>query len=357
VPSRAAIVAVLAAAALLVSPVTARAGGGGGGGGGGISGSGIWSRAWWAGSPLGPGPYTGGPGGGFAICVWLDLGPTTADLNGGLDQSSLPTSFWTKYSGGGHPGIWGVDQWADALARTGVPGAHFDLVACPNPSGVPASRSDIETSLPVAEPPSGGPRWLWIFWDTVPDPPAGRLPPIVGEAFRRTQLPRPVLSTSPSEVGGVPHATVVNFPTWLWIGSGIWRTYEARAAGGGYVATVWAYPTAVRWRAAWDFPNPRADPEGGVTFGPERLDESCAGPGVPYEPSEAAGGSSECSFVFTQSTFGTRQRLVASVAWSVHWALSSPAGIVGGEGLLGTVATRSSLRLRVMQVESIITAG
>ncbi|MDA8038021.1 MAG: hypothetical protein M0Z69_02465 [Actinomycetota bacterium] len=331
---------------------------GNGGGGGGISGSAIWSLTWWEGTPLGPGPYTGGPAGAAGLCIWLDLGPTLSDLNSGLSQSSLPISFWTVPQSGGHPGIWGVDEWAIERLHAGRPTDHFDLVACPRPSQVPAGGGDIETSLPGAKPPSGKERWLWLFWDTVPDPPPGALPPIVHEAFSLTELPRPTPFTSPSRIGEVSDATVVNFPTWMWVDGHIWRSYAATSAGGGYVATVWALPEAVRWRASWDFSSPVSNPQGGVTFGPEELDQLCPGPGTAYNPSNgAAAQRSDCSFVFTKSTFGTRQALSASVEWSVHWALSSPSGVIGGEGDLGTVATTSSLPLRVMQVEAVITAG
>lgn len=322
-----------------------------------MSGGAIWSRTWWAGTPLGPGPYIPGPSGAVGICEWLDLGPSVDDLNAGLAEASLPTTFWTALESGGHPGIWGIDEWAGQHRSHGRSTDHFDLVACPNPSQVPAPGPDIETSLPVAEPP-GGPMWIWIFWDTVPDPPPDQLPPVIGTAFARQKLPRPTPFTSPSDVGGVPDSTVVNFPTWLWIGSGIWRVYVARASGGGYVATVWAVPLGVTWTASWDFPAPADDPEGGVSLAPETLAETCAGPGEPYSAAVAdPATASSCSFVFSESTFGTRQPLTASLAWSVHWALSSPSGIVGGEGDLGVVKTGSSLGLRVMQIESIISAG
>jgi hypothetical protein len=41
----------------------------------------------------------------------------------------------------------------------------------------------------------------------------------------------------------------------------------------------------------------------------------------------------------------------------VWWALSSPTGIVGGEGSLGLAHLRASEGLRVLQVESVIRSG
>ncbi|MGD0083011.1 MAG: hypothetical protein ABSD78_07415 [Acidimicrobiales bacterium] len=324
-------------------------------GSGGISGSAIWALAWWNGNPQGPGPYVGPPPGGQPICIWHDLGPALSDLEDGLSEASLPLTFWTGHDGGGHPGIWGVDQWAETMLRTASATDHFDLVACPNADQVPVGTPGVESDLPRAHPPSGPPLYVWLFWDTVPDPPTGSLPGIIGEAFDETHLPAPAIGTSPYEVAGVRDSTVVNLPTWLWVGPDIWHTYSATAAGGGYVATVWAVPVSVQWTSSWDFPSPSDDPEGGTTFGPEILDQVCDGPGAIYDPGSDSPQATNCSFDFTQSTFGSDQSLQASVSWVVTWALSDSAGVVGGEGSLGTVVTTGVRPLRVMQVESVIT--
>jgi len=241
------------------------------------------------------------------------------------------------------------------MLRTATATDYFDLVACPGANQVPIGTPGVEADLPRAHPPGGSPLYVWLFWDTVPDPPPGSLPGIVGEAFDETHLPAPAIGTSPSEVAGVRDATVVNLPTWLWVAPSRWRTYSAKAAGGGYVATVWAVPVSVQWTASWNFPSPGDDPEGGTTFGPEVLDEVCGGPGAVYDPGGGSGQSTDCSFDFTQSSFGSDQSLQASVSWIVTWALSNPAGVVGGEGILGTVVTTGTRPLRVMQVESVIT--
>jgi hypothetical protein len=198
---------------------------------------------------------------------------------------------------------------------------------------------------------------VWLYWDTVPDPPAGGIPGILGEAFDKAHLPSPAIGTSPSEVGGVPDSTVVNLPTWLWVDPGQWRTYRAEATGGGYVATVWATPVDVTWTADWSFPSGADDPEGGTTFGPEQLDQVCDGPGSVYEPDAGGDQSTNCSFTFTQSSFGTDQSLRAEMKWDVSWALSNAGGVVGGEGSLGTVLTTGTRPLRVLQVESVISSG
>ena len=326
---------------------------GSGGGTGGLSGSAIWSATWWNGSPQGPGPVIGPPEGGGPVCIWHDLGPGLANLAAGLSEASLPLSFWQQPDGGGHPGIWGVDEWASGLLSRAKATDHFDLVACPDGAQVPPTSGDVEADLPRAFPPLGPPLYVWLFFDTVPDPPTGRLPGIVGRAFDEAALPKPIIGTSPSVVGGIPDSTVVNVATWLWVDPESWHTYRATASGGGYVATVWADPVSVTWTAAWDFSSPAEDPEGGITFAPEVLDEVCDGPGVLYDQANAS-QQPACAFDFTQSSFGTRQRLTASVTWEVWWALSSPTGIVGGEGSLGLAHLRASEGLRVLQVESVI---
>jgi hypothetical protein len=328
-----------------------------GGGSGGLSGDAVWAKTWWNGSPQGPGPYEGPTSGGAAICIWHDFGPGLANLNNGLSEASLPLSFWQAPDGGGHPGIWGVDEWAESRLRSGAATDHFDLVACPDAGQVPASGGVVEANLPRAFPPNSSPLYVWLFWDTVRDPPAGGLPGVIGEAFDKTDLPSPAIGTSPIEVGGVEDATVVNLATWLWVDPGQWHTYSATASGGGYVATVWAVPVSVTWTATWNFPSTGDDPEGGTTFGPEVLDQVCNGPGAVYDPAAGTDQTTDCSFEFSQSSFGTDQPLRASVTWDVSWALSNDAGVVGGEGSFGTTVTTSSRPLRVMQVESVISSG
>ena len=346
---------VAAAGSLLFAPSPARAGFGGGYG---DHGSGIWASAWWAGNPEGPGPYTGPQAEAADLCAWHDVGGTVADLGEALGGLGLPQSFWTVPLGGGHPGIWGVLRWATSLAGRSKASDHFDLVVCPSPAELPPNGGDAETDLPTVKLPDGSRGWAWILWDTVPDPPAGALPPVVDQALSRVQLPAPSLSTSPSVVRGVRHATLVNLPTWLWVSLSIWHTYTATATAGPVVATVWAEPVSVTWSASWNFPVPSSDPEGGTTFGPERLEVTCDGPGVAYRPSDGgAAAPGACEAVFAQSSLGTWQELRADLTWVVRWALSDTAGVVGGEGLLPSLTTSGRSSLRVMQVESVVTSG
>jgi hypothetical protein len=324
-----------------------------GGGYGGTSGDGIWALAWWLGNPSGGGPYVGPPASAQGQCIWIDAGPTVKDLGDALGQSGLPASFWTVPQGGGHPQIWGVLRWAVRLAQHSSGTDHFDLVACPKADQVPPSGGDVESDLPLAHPLQGPPMWLWILWDTVPDPPPGSLPPVLQEMYRSMALPSPVISISPSRVGGIPNSTAVNVDTWLWLSNGgiFDHSVVATASAGPYTATVWAYPVSVTWSAGWDFTEPSLDPQRGTNLAPESLNTQCDGPGVAYPYVSGA-----CTAVFTQSTLGGRAPLTADVAWSVHWAISE-GGVVGGEGTFDDLHTQSRLWLRVVQVESIISSG
>ena len=337
------------------APATAPAGNGGGAG---STGSSIWSWVWWLGNPLGPGPYTGGDAGGLEMCIWHDVGPSLSTLSNALANAGLPASFWTAPRDGGYPGVWAVDIWGAGLLKRARSSDHFDLVACPSPGQVPPTGGYVESNLPPASTTTGKVMYLWIFWDTVPDPPASGLPPLIYEALARADLPSPGISTSPSSIDEFTDATIVNFPTWMWIDPSDWRTITAVASGGGLVATVWATPINVTWRSEWDFSEPSDDPEGGITFSPESLDLVCDGPGVPYDGSlSPTAQTTACESIFTQSTFGTYQSLEATIAWQVNWALSDDAGVVGGEGLLADSVTSATRPLRVLQVESVITQG
>jgi len=329
-----------------------------GGGYGGSNGDAIWALSWWTGNPQGPGPYIGPSADAASQCMWHDTGGSVADLGLALGESSLPSSFWTAPQGGGHPGIWGVLLWANRVSRAASPSDHFDVVACPDLSQIPAPAADLETDLPRAHPPGGKPLYVWIFWDTVADPPPTGLPPVVNDAFQMVHLPAPVINTSPSTVHGTPHATAVNLPTWLWIDPSIWRTWAATAIAGPVVATVWAEPVSVSWSSHWDFTAPAEDPEHGTTNGPEVLAQTCEGPGIPYRyPPPPGAEAAACTATFTQSSLGTWQPLTATVEWIVRWAVSGPTGVVGGEGFLPRVTTASSSPIRAMQIESIIATG
>ena len=329
-----------------------------GGGNGGTSGSGIWADAWWQGDPQGPGPYIPGPSGGVAVCIWTDVGGQLTGLANNLSSVGFPASFWPPANSGYSPGAWHLLEWAARISHGKTPYEHFDVVACPNSGMVPSATSEMYTDVPVAMPPSGVPTYVWIFWDTVPDPPPGVLPPVIDRAYQEVPLLEPAVRTSPASVGGIAHAVVVNFPTWFWLDRSSWRTVEARAVAGGLVATVWAQPASVTFSAAWDFTNPSGNPEGGVDLRPTQLALTCTGPGTPYTAAASPTSSSpDCGTTFTQSTFGTWTPLTATVTWKVTWALTDLAGVVGGEGQLPDLYSTASVPLRALQVESVVSGG
>lgn len=332
------------------TPVAATQGGGTGGGNGS-----VWAATWWDGNPHGPGPYIPGISGGNDVCIWVDVGGSIADLTSAMASAGFPGSFWPADNSGYSPGAYHVIEWAARTRKGAASTDHFDMVACPNPSMVPAPFGGAYTTLPAAQPPTGAPVYIWLFWDTVPDPPSKGLPAIIGRAYDTVPLPTPAIGTSPSTVDGIAHASIVNFPTWLWISPSSWHTVVASASGGGLVATVWATPVSVTWQAAWDFTSPAQDSQGGVDLAPTALDLVCKGPGTIYASNDDPSSSSPtCGTTFTESTFGTTTPLLATVKWVVTWALSDPAGVVGGEGTLAPLYTSASIPLRVVQIESVV---
>lgn len=102
---------------------------------------------------------------------------------------------------------------------------------------------------------------------------------LVQRALAEAPLLRPSIELDP------PADQVVFVPTWLWIPPEDWHPVTVSAVAGTVTATVTAAPTAVSW-----------------SFGDgQRL--SCPGPGVAYQPAEAAGAQGTyCSHVWTTSS-------------------------------------------------------
>ncbi len=351
--------AAVLAGCVLTCATSAQAGNGGGYGG---SGGTIWAATWWDGNPQGPGPGSPPQSGGQAVCSWLDVGPTLSDMTSALATAGLPAWFWPVSNSGYGPGAYQVIKWAirirEAQGSKSEPGAHFDIVACPSPGMVPGMLGNAYTQLPVATPPSGQPEYVWIYWDVVPDPGSPGTFPEIGRAYQSVPLPALAIDTSPSTIDGIPHASVVNFPTWLWLEPQEWQTLEATATGGGLTATVWATPVSVTWTASWDFTSPAQDPQQAVNQLPTALDLECDGPGTPYGlGASPTAPSPTCGTTFTQSTFGKSTTLTATVKWSVTWSLVGTGGIVGGEGTLAPIIRTATVPLRVVQIESVVSAA
>ena len=105
----------------------------GNGGGAGSTGSSIWSWVWWLGSPLGPGPYTGGAAGGLELCVWHDIGTSLNSLKG----------------------LWPAQDFRPASGRhravAAIPGSGRSISGAPRSRNGP-NRRIISTLWPARDP-------------------------------------------------------------------------------------------------------------------------------------------------------------------------------------------------------------
>ena len=80
------------------------------------------------------------------------------------------------------------------------------------------------------------------------------------DALASVQITPPAMRTSPSENGRL----YVQVPTWLWLDSTWWQTYEATANTGRVWSTVRATPVATTWELG------------------DGQSVSCRGPGTPW---------------------------------------------------------------------------
>jgi hypothetical protein len=156
------------------------------------------------------------------------------------------------------------------------------------------------------------------------------------EAEASLRLPAPSMRFNPSGT------SVVNLPTWLWVGADIWHTYSVTASIGAVSATAVATPRSVTWTLG----------DGGAV--------TCAGPGRPFDQLQAAAAqTTSCSYTYHTSSEGQPSpddnpddasfAVHAVVTWSVSWtAQGAP-----GQGSLPSLTTGATVPVRVEQVESI----
>jgi hypothetical protein len=141
-----------------------------------------------------------------------------------------------------------------------------------------------------------------------------------------------------------PALSVVNLPTWLWIDSDLWHTYQVTASVGPVTATAVATPTTVTWSMG----------DGGSV--------TCDGPGTPFNAAEPASEqATQCDYVYLASSAGQPSPdgdpdhgsfpVVATIHWTVTWTVE---GAAGG-GALPALSTSTAALMRVEQVESINT--
>ncbi len=136
-------------------------------------------------------------------------------------------------------------------------------------------------------------------------------------------LPLPSPHTSP------PGRTVDNVATWLWIDDGGAPTRSATNAG--VTATVTAEPVRVVWRTG-----------DGHTV-------SCAGSGMPYEPSNAEAPSGGCRHVYSLPT--TTVSMQVTAVWRLGWAATN-----GQTGDLGEVSRVTTAPLEVDELVTVLRA-
>lgn len=126
----------------------------------------------------------------------------------------------------------------------------------------------------------------------------------------------------------------MNVSSWLWVGSGAWRSMSATAAAGPVSATATAAPAEVVW-----------------TMG-DGHSVTCDGPGVPYNSSNP-NATTYCSYTWPTSSGGEPggvYRVTATVYYQAAW---TAAGAPGG-GSFGLVAgPSSSVAVRVAESQAI----
>lgn len=152
------------------------------------------------------------------------------------------------------------------------------------------------------------------------------------DALASVQIAAPAIRTSPSENGRL----YVQVPTWLWLDSSWWQTYEATANTGRVWSTVRARPVATTWELG-----------DGRTV-------SCRGPGTPWRRglSEEA---SACTHTYRNSSAsqpGGTYRLEATVTFEVSWTSNVTDG-----GTLPAISRTSTLDVVVGEIQAIGTRG
>lgn len=152
------------------------------------------------------------------------------------------------------------------------------------------------------------------------------------DAISSVQIAGPAIRTSPSENGRL----YVQVPTWLWLDSSWWQTYEATANTGRVWSTVRATPVATTWELG-----------DGRTV-------SCRGPGTPWRRglSEEA---SACTHTYRSSSAsqpGGTYNLEATVTFEVSWTSNVTDG-----GSLPAISRTSTLDVDVGEIQAIGTRG
>ena len=154
---------------------------------------------------------------------------------------------------------------------------------------------------------------------------------ILSSAMGALNPPAPTIHTSPSHRTGL----LVQTPAWLWLPPSYWRTYSTTIMVWGYVVTIFATPTMVRWNMG------NGD---SVT---------CIGPGTPWIPG-FSDALSTCNYTYRHSSDGAsgdRFRITATVTFVGSFVT---VGLGGMRGPLGAVTRSSSVYAPVAEIQGLV---
>lgn len=154
---------------------------------------------------------------------------------------------------------------------------------------------------------------------------------VVSSAMGALNPPKPTIHTSPSYRRGL----LVQTPTWLWVPASYWRTYSTTIVVWGYVVTIFATPTAVRWKMG-----------NGDSI-------TCLGPGNPWVPGFSDSLSS-CKYTYRHSSdgaAGNRYKITATVTFAGHF---TTVGLGAMRGPLGAVTRSTSVYAPVAEIQGLV---
>jgi len=152
------------------------------------------------------------------------------------------------------------------------------------------------------------------------------------DALASVQITPPAIRTSPSENGRL----YVQVPTWLWLDSTWWQTYEATANTGRVWSTVRATPVATTWELG------------------DGRSVSCRGPGTPWRRGLSEDASS-CTHTYRSSSAsrpGGTFSLEVTVMLEVSWTSNATGG-----GTLPAITRSSTIAVEVGEIQAIGTRG
>lgn len=142
------------------------------------------------------------------------------------------------------------------------------------------------------------------------------------------------------------HRGVVHVPMWFWTTPQSWTPVEATAwvptEDGVLWATARAVPTALRLESG-----------DGVTAA-----VTCAGPGVPWQPTDGDHSTRPCSVTYRQASTGrefggasSRFPVTFSIVWSTSWRSSS-----GDGGALSPLVSSTVALVDIHEIHALVTA-